>query len=96
MGDVMRSAAQPARSNSEEVQMEARIARLESDVAHIDGLRDKVEAGFTDIRQSIAQLSVAIEKAYGKSKVETIGTRVWALGTLGGILLIMARAFKWI
>ena len=62
----------------------------------LDGLRDKVESGFTDIRQSIAQLSVAMEKAYGKSKVATIGTRVWGLSTLGAILLIMARAFKWI
>jgi predicted nucleic acid-binding Zn-ribbon protein len=103
----MRRAAQLAESNYEEVQMEGRIARLESDVSHIQkdvaeikvdlkSLRDKVESGFTDIRQSIAQLTVAMEKAYGKSKVATIGTRVWALSTLGGILLLMARAFKWI
>src|SRR6185295_8438481 len=94
-----------------EVPMEGRIARLESDVAHIQkdvaeikadvkGLRDKVEAGFTEIRQSIAQLSVAteksiaqlsvsMEKAYGKAKVATIETRVWGLTTLGGILLLM-------
>jgi len=87
--------------------MEGRIARLESDVAHIQkdvadiktdlrSLRDKVEAGFTDVRQSIAQLSVAMEKAYGKARVATIETRVWGLVTLGGILLLMARAFKWI
>ncbi len=61
-----------------------------------DGLRDKVDSGFTEIRQSIAQLTVAMEKSYGKSKVDTIGTRVWALSTLGGILLLMARVFKWI
>ena len=87
--------------------MEGRIARLESDVAHIQkdvaeikidlkSLRDKVESGFTEIRQSIAQLTVAMEKAYGKSKVDTIATRVWALSTLGGVLLLMARVFKWI
>ncbi len=87
--------------------MEGRIARLESDVAHIQkdvaeikidlkSLRDKVESGFTEIRQSIAQLTVAMERNYGKSKIDTIGTRVWALSTLGGILLLMARVFKWI
>jgi len=87
--------------------MEGRIARLESDVAHIQKdvaeiktdvktLREKVEAGFTDIRQSITQLSVAMEKTYGKAKVATIETRVRGLVTLGGILLLMARAFKWI
>lgn len=129
MGDVMSRAAQLAESDYEEVQMEGRIARLESDVAHIQkdvaeikvdvrSLRDRVEAGFTEIRQSIAQLSVAteksigqlsvateksigqlsvsMEKAYGKAKVATIETRVWGLVTLGGILLLMARAFKWI
>jgi uncharacterized coiled-coil protein SlyX len=104
---VMGRAAQLAVTDCEEVQMEGRIARLESDVAHIQkdvaeikadvkNLRDKVEAGFTDIRQSIAQLNVAIEKAYGKSKVATIANRVWALATLGGILIVTARAFKWI
>jgi hypothetical protein len=103
----MRRAAQVAESNYQEVQMESRLARLESDVAHIqkdvadikadmNSLREKVEAGFTDIRASIAQLSVAMEKACGKAKVATIETRVWGLVTLGGILLLMARAFKWI
>jgi predicted nuclease with TOPRIM domain len=62
----------------------------------MDDMRNKMEVGFTDIRQSIAQLAVAMEKAYGKSKVETIATRVWALSTLGGVLLLMARVFKWI
>jgi len=87
--------------------LESDVAHMQKDVAEIkvdlrslegkvDGLRDRVEAGFTDIRQSIAQLSVAMERAYGKSKVATIGTRVWALSTTGGILLLMARVFKWI
>ena len=87
--------------------MEGRVARLESDVAHIQKdvaeikadvktLRDNIDAGFTDIRASVAQLSVAMEKAYGKANVATIETRVWGLVTLGGILLLMARAFKWI
>jgi predicted nucleic acid-binding Zn-ribbon protein len=91
--------------------LESDVAHIQKDVVEIKtdmkGLRDKVEAdmkdlrdrvesGFTEIRQSIAQLSLAMEKAYGKSKVDTIGTRVWALSTLGGILLLMARVFKWI
>ena len=103
----MRRAAQLAEPDYEEVQMEGRISRLESDVTHIQKdvadikvdlkrLQDKVEAGFTDIRQSIAQLTVAMEKAYGKARVATLETRVWGLTTLGAILLLMARAFKWI
>ena len=87
--------------------LESDVAHIQKDVAEIkidlkslrdkvEGLRDKVESGFTEIRQSIAQLTVAMEKAYGKSKVDTIATRVWALSTLGGILLLMARVFKWI
>jgi len=62
----------------------------------MDDMRNKMEVGFTDIRQSIAQLTVMMEKNYGKSKVTSIGTRVWALSTLGGVLLVMARVFKWI
>jgi hypothetical protein len=62
----------------------------------LESLCDKVESGFAEIRQSIAQLTVAMENAYRKSKVEMIGTRVWALSTLGGILLLIARVFEWI
>jgi hypothetical protein len=91
--------------------LESDVAHIQKDVAEIKtdvrGLRDKLESGFTDvrdkvetgfteIRQSIAQLNIAMEKAYGKAKVATIETRVWGLVTLGGILLLMARAFKWI
>jgi hypothetical protein len=42
------------------------------------------------------QLNVTVEKAFGKLRVATIETRVWGLMTVGGILLLMARAFKWI
>lgn len=87
--------------------LESDVAHIQKDVAEIkvnlkgvegkiEGLRDKMEAGFTELRQSIAQLSVALEKAYGKSRVEMISTKVWALSTLGGVLLIVAKAFKWI
>jgi uncharacterized coiled-coil protein SlyX len=62
----------------------------------MDGLRDKMEAGFTELRQSIAQLTVSVEKTHGKSMIATIGTRVWALSLLGGVLFVMARVFKWI
>jgi hypothetical protein len=107
MLNIMRRAVQIAEFGNEEVHMEGRIARVESDVAHIQtdvaamksdirDLRGKTEAGFTEVRQSIAQLSVAMEKAYGKLSVATIETRVWRLVTLGGILLLVARAFKWI
>jgi hypothetical protein len=48
------------------------VTRIQKDVAEIKAdvktLREKVEAGFTDIRQSIAQLSVAMEQAYGKRR----------------------------
>jgi predicted nucleic acid-binding Zn-ribbon protein len=92
--------ARIARLESDVSHIQKDVAEIKADQkslqAKVDGLRDKVEAGFTEIRQSIAQLSIAVEKAYGKSKVEMISTKVWALSTLGGILLIMAKAFKWI
>lgn len=62
----------------------------------MDGLRDKMEAGFTDVRRAIAQLNVTMERAYGKARFATLETRVWGLSTLGAVLLLMARAFKWI
>jgi hypothetical protein len=54
--------------------------------------REKVDAGFAEIRQSTVQLSVAMEKAYGESNVAMIADRVWRLAALGGILLLIARA----
>lgn len=100
-----------ARLESDVAHIQRDVADIKADLrgmgSRIDGLRDKMDAqfadmrdkmetGFTDIRQSIANLSVAMERAYGKSKVATIANRVWGLVTLGAILMIMARAFKWI
>jgi uncharacterized coiled-coil protein SlyX len=89
-----------ARLESDVAHVQKDVAEIKADVKNlrdkVDGVRDKVEAGFTDIRQSIAQLTVAMERAYGKARVATIETRVWGLTTLGGILFLIARAFKWI
>jgi len=99
-GRIARIEADVAHIRSDVAEIEADIrgqdSKLESLRDKMDSLREKMEAEFTEVRQSIAQLSVALERAYRKSKVATIATRVWALMTLGGILLIMARAFKWI
>ena len=95
-----------------------RIAKLESDVAHIRtdvaemktdirDQRNKMEAGFTELRHSIAQLNVAMERGFGqlnvavekiaaKSTVTSLETRVWGLTMLGAVLFAVARALKWI
>ena len=89
-----------ARLESDVAHIQRDVTDLKADVKSlsnkVDALRDRMEAGFTDIRQSIANLSVAMERKYGDSKVATIANRVWGLVTLGAILMIMARAFKWI
>ena len=87
--------------------LESDVAHIRTDVADlkadfrgqngkIDALRDKVDAGFTEIRQSIAKLSVEMEQRFSKLQVAILQTRIWSLVTMGGILLLMARAFNWI
>ena len=87
----------------EEVPMESRIARLESDVSHIQkdvadlktdlrNLRDKLDS----LRDRFDAFVVETERAFAKLQVSMVETRVWSLLTIGGILLLMARAFKWI
>jgi hypothetical protein len=87
--------------------IQVQIARLESDVQHIqtdvsdiktdlrrtndkidatndrvDALRDRVDQGFREVRQDIAS------------------AKIWAMGLYfalaGGLLLVMAKGFKWI
>jgi NurA-like 5'-3' nuclease len=55
-------------------------------------LTDKIDA----VKDSVAALALSMEKSFSAFRVGRALDRVWWLVMSGGILGIMARAFKWI
>ena len=48
--------------------MEARVARLESDMEHVKKSVDRIDAGISDLKKSLADLRVETAKAGGEVK----------------------------
>jgi uncharacterized coiled-coil protein SlyX len=103
----IRSEGEKAPMETRIARLESDVAHIQKDVAELktdfrslshkaDALRDKLDSSVTEIRQSIAKLSIEMEQGFGKLRVSILETRVWSLIKVGGILLLMARAFKWI
>ena len=91
--------------------MEARIARLESDVEHIRSdmadvkielrtLRDKMDGMSTNLTQRIVDLTDRIDIVNTSLKDGLASAKVWALVLYivlaGGMLGTMARGFGWL
>jgi hypothetical protein len=91
--------------------VESRIARIESDVAHISAVttdlgvdlrrtNDKVDAGFRRTDDGIERLNNKVDAVHHSLKDKLHSMTVWALllyATLAaGLLTVIGRAFKWI
>ncbi|HVO47956.1 MAG TPA: hypothetical protein VMT29_16650 [Steroidobacteraceae bacterium] len=79
-----------------EVSVQERLARLESDVAHIRsdlcGLRAEVReprGSFVQLQKDLADLRVELTQAI-------TSTRIWGLTLTGVVLSVMAHGFHWI
>jgi outer membrane murein-binding lipoprotein Lpp len=96
---------------AENEDMEARIARLESDVAHMradladiksDGraLRDRLEQWSASLNAKIDRVSEQLNAKVDKLKDEIHSLKTWALllyfALAAGMYATLARAFGWI
>lgn len=76
--------------------MEARVSVLETHFQHIQtyiqGLRDEVK----EIRQEMNTRFGEIQKTLETMNVSRVWDRVWMLLSMGALLGVMARGFKWI
>jgi len=85
-----------AKKISAEDSMEARIARLETTTDHIQsdvqGLRQEMKELNTKLDTKFDQ----IQKSFESLRIGRVLDRVWILLTLGAMLGVMARGFKWI
>lgn len=88
--------ALPARKITAEESMEARIARLEATTAHIQsdvqGLRQEMKELNTKLDTKFEQ----IQKSFESLRIGRVLDRVWMLLSMGAMLGVMARGFKWI
>lgn len=94
------------------VQDSQRIARLESDVAHvqvdelkldvrkviekIEAIKDSLSDFKTQTEQRFAQLEGRIEVRFAKLNMSRALDKVWWLLGMATVLGVMARGFKWI
>ena len=91
--------------------MEARIARIESDVAHLSsdvadikvelrGLRDRVDLGHATLSEKIEKLADKVAEAKASLSSSIASAQIWVLllsiGYGTAILGAMARGFGWI
>ena len=95
-------------------QLEVRVARIESDVQHINEVttdlrvelrrtNDKIDAGFQRLDKKVddghKELNKKIDDVYKELKDKLYSLSLWALllyiTLAGGLLTVIARAFKW-
>jgi chromosome segregation ATPase len=62
----------------------------------IDALDQRLSGKIDSVKDSVANLALAMEKAFAELKVGRALDRVWWLLMSAALLGIMARAFKWI
>ena len=88
--------ALPARKITAEESMEARIARLEATTEHIQtdvrGLRQEMKELNTKLDTKFEQ----IQQSFESLRIGRVLDRVWMLLSMGAMLGVMARGFKWI
>lgn len=80
--------------------MEARIARLESDVSHIQTDVADMKVDLRSLRDKLDDLSVRFSGKFDELRGEMHSTRVWGFGLFitmtGTMLTVMARGFGWL
>ena len=85
---------------AEDSDMEARIARLESDVNHIRGDLSDVKSDVRALRDRIDALDLRLSAKIDALKDELHSAKVWALllyfALAAGMYATMARGFGWI
>jgi hypothetical protein len=95
--------ALPALKFELENPVEERVARLDVNVEHIQSdvsemkidvrrLNDKIDG----LKESVAALSLTMEKSFAELKIGRAFDRVWWLLMSGALLGLMARALHWI
>jgi phage shock protein A len=93
----------PARKVERVNSIESRVSVLEAHYQHIrtdvQALRDDVKG----IRQEVKELAAKFDMKFGElqkalesMRVGRVWDRVWMLISMGALLSVMARAFKWI
>jgi hypothetical protein len=86
-----------------EVDVEVRVARLESDLTHIRSDIDAIKIDIRemrgelrDLRGEIRDVKESLTSRIVSLRGEDLKTRVWMVCLTGAMLGVMARGFHWI
>lgn len=88
--------ALPARKIEAEESMEARIARLEATTEHIQSDVHTLRQEMTELNTKLDAKFEQIQKSFESMRIGRVLDRVWMLLSMGTLLGVMARGFKWI
>jgi peptidoglycan hydrolase CwlO-like protein len=85
-----------ARKFDLEESMEARIARLEATTEHIQSDVQTLRQEMKELNSKLDSKFEQIQKAFESMRIGRVLDRVWILLSMGAMLGVMARGFKWI
>jgi predicted nucleic acid-binding Zn-ribbon protein len=86
-----------AKIDDVEEKLTAKIDGVEEKLtAKIDGVDQRLTGKIDSLKDVVTALAINMEKQFGTLRVARALDRVWYLLMTGGILGIMARAFKWV
>ena len=79
-----------------EESMEARIARLEATTEHIQCDVQSLRQEMKELNTKLDAKFEQIQKSFESMRIGRVLDRVWMLLSMGAMLAVMARGFKWI
>jgi hypothetical protein len=85
-----------ARNFKPEDSMEARISVLDAHYQHIQAYIQELRDDAKGIRQEMNTRFGEVQKTLESMKISRVWDRVWMLLSMGALLGVMARGFKWI
>ncbi|MEJ0040355.1 MAG: hypothetical protein WDO68_30750 [Gammaproteobacteria bacterium] len=88
--------ALPAKKITAEESMEARIARLEATTEHIQSDVKSLRQEMKELNTKLDTRFEQIQKSFESLRIGRVLDRVWMLLSMGAMLGVMARGFKWI
>ncbi|MEJ0034932.1 MAG: hypothetical protein WDO68_02405 [Gammaproteobacteria bacterium] len=86
----------PAINFKPEDSMEARVSVLQAHYQHIQAYIQELRDDVKEIRQEMNTRFGEIQKTLEAMNISRVWDRVWMLLSMGALLGVMARGFKWI
>jgi hypothetical protein len=107
MAAAVKEMEKPMQDQQRIARLEANVAHIQTDVTEIKAdvrkINDKIDMEVRKLndkldafKDALSDLKIEMERRFAKLDVSRALDKVWYLLILGGLLVVIARAFKWI